>query len=103
MPEFIVYDEMFDEVLSNAMLSVAKGQIKRVKQILSPYAEIPIFKLKIKECVRQATFNKLSILLAENYFESAKRIADFYINEFGKDNEYEDLLKQYGLQNINSC
>ncbi len=97
MPEFIVYDEMFDEVLSNAMLSVAKGQIKRVKQILSPYAGIPIFKPKIKECVRQATFNKLSILLAENYFESAKRIADFYIKEFGKDDEYEDLLKQYGM------
>lgn len=97
MPEFIVYDEMFDEVLSNAMLSVAKGQIKLVKQILSPYAEIPIFKPKIKECVRQATFNKLSHLLAENYFESAKRIADFYLKEFGKDNEYDDLLKQYGI------
>jgi len=97
MPEFIVYDEMFDEVLSDAMLSVAKGQIKLVKQILSPYAEVPVFKPKINECVRQATFNKLSLLLAENYFESAKRIADFYIKEFGKDDEYKALLKRYGI------
>lgn len=99
MPEFIVYDEMFDEVLSIAMQSVSSGNIKQVQEILSPYRKISIFKSKIKECVRQATFNKLCSLFAENSLESAQKLADYYLREFGKDDEYEKLLKQYNMEN----
>lgn len=75
----LAYDEAFDEVLSNAMHSVANGEIKQVQQILSPYAGIPIFKPKIKECVRQATFNKLGFLLAAKSLAVAQTIAAYYL------------------------
>lgn len=97
MAEFIAYDEAFDEVLSNAMQSVANGEIKLVQQILSPYAGIPVFKPKIKECIRQATFNKLGFLLAAKSLAVAQTIAAYYVKEFGKDDEYEKLLKHYGV------
>ncbi len=97
MHEFVTYDETFDEVLSNAMKSVADGEIKQVQQILSSYAGIPIFKPKIKECVRQATLNKLGMLLAAHSLSVAQTISAYYLKEFGKDDEYEKLLKQYGL------
>lgn len=97
MAEFVAYDEAFDEVLTNAMQSVANGEIKQVQQILSPYAGIPIFKPKIKECVRQATFNKLGFLLAAKSLAVAQTIAAYYLKEFGKDDEYEKLLKHYGI------
>lgn len=97
MAEFVTYDETFDEVLSNAMQSVANGEIKQVQQILSTYAGIPVFKPKIKECVRQATFNKLGLLLAAKSLAVAQTIAAYYLKEFGKDDEYEKLLKHYGV------
>lgn len=97
MKEFAAYDETFDEVLSNAMIAVGKGEIKQVQQILSPYAGIAIFKPKIKECVRQACINKLSHLLSEHSLSAAQTIASYYLREFGKDEEYERLHKQYGL------
>ena len=97
MAEFVSYDETFDEVLTTAMQSVANGEIKQVQQILLPYAEIPIFKPKIKECVRQATFNKLELLLAAKSLLIAQTIAAYYLKEFGKDDEYEKLIKQYGV------
>ena len=97
MAEFVAYDEAFDEVLSNAMQSVANGEIKQVQQILSPYAGIPIFKPKIRECVRQATFNKLGFLLTAKSLTVAQTISAYYLKEFGKDDEYEKLMKQHGL------
>ncbi|MDO9056646.1 MAG: hypothetical protein Q7U69_08860 [Sulfuricurvum sp.] len=97
MAEFVAYDETFDEVLSNAMQSVANGEIKQVQQILLPYAGIPIFKPKIRECIRQATFNKLGLLLAAKSLAVAQSIAAYYLKEFGKDDEYEKLLKHYGV------
>lgn len=97
MAEFVAYDEAFDEVLSSAMQSVANGEIKQVQQILSPYAGIPIFKPKIKECIRQAAFNKLEFLLAAKSLAVAQTVAAYYLKEFGKDDEYEKLLKHYGV------
>jgi hypothetical protein len=97
MAEFVAYDERFDEVLSAAMQSVANGEIKQVQQILSPYAGIPIFKPKIRECIRQATFNKLELLLAAKSFTVAQTVSAYYLKEFGKDDEYEKLLKRHGL------
>lgn len=96
--EFVEYDEKFDEVLTKAMVSVANGDIKAVQQILLPYAKINIFKSKIKECIRQASFNKLNIFLKNNYLNEAKVVASYYIKEFGKDKEYEKLLQQYNLK-----
>lgn len=97
MKEFEQYDETFDGVLSKAMIAVGKGEIKLVQQTLSPYAGINIFKSKIKECVRQACFNKLSYLLSEKSLSAAQTISSYYLKEFGKDDEYEKLHKQYGL------
>jgi 5'(3')-deoxyribonucleotidase len=97
MAEFVAYDETFDEVLSNAMISVANGEIKQVQQILLPYAGISIFKPKIRECIRQATFNKLGLLLAAKSLAVAQSIAAYYLKEFGKDDEFEKLLKHYGV------
>ncbi len=96
--EFVEYDEKFDEVLTKAMVSVANGDIKAVQQILLPYAKINIFKSKIKECIHQASFNKLNIFLKNNYLNEAKVVASYYIKEFGKDKEYEKLLQQYNLK-----
>jgi len=97
LPEFIRYDKTFDDALSKAMLYVANGEIKMVQQILFPYIKVAVFKAKIRECVRQASFNKLSVLLKENSISSAKTVALYYLREFGKDKEYERLLKTHGL------
>lgn len=97
MKEFAKYDETFDEILSKAMVAVGKGEIKQVQQILSPYADISIFKSKIKECVRQACLNKLAFLLSEKSLSAAQTIAAYYLREFGKDEEYDKLHKQHGL------
>jgi 5'(3')-deoxyribonucleotidase len=97
MAEFVAYDERFDEVLSTAMQSVANGEIKQVQQVLSPYAGIPIFKPKIRECIRQATFNKLEFLLTAKSLTVAQTVSAYYLKEFGKDDEYEKLLKRHGL------
>ena len=97
MKEFAEYDRAFDTVLTNAMAAVGKGEIKQVQQIMAPYASIDFFKPKIRECVRQAAFNRLSALLAEKSLAMAQTIAAYYLKEFGKDDEYEKLLKHYGL------
>ncbi|MGD9716869.1 hypothetical protein E0765_08455 [Sulfuricurvum sp. IAE1] len=97
MREFAEYDRAFDAVLTDAMAAVGKGEIKLVQQIMAPYASIAFFQAKIKECVRQAAFNRLSNLLTENSMAMARTIAAYYLKEFGKDDEYEKLLRQYGL------
>jgi len=97
MAEFVAYDERFDEVLSQAMQSVSSGEIKQVQKILFPYAGILMFKPKIRECVRQATFNKLGFLLAAKSMTVAQTISTYYLKEFGKDDEYEKLLKHHGV------
>ncbi len=97
MREFAEYDRTFDAVLTDAMAAVGKGEIKLVQQIMAPYASIAFFQAKIKECVRQAAFNRLSNLLSENSMAMARTIAAYYLKEFGKDDEYEKLLRQYGL------
>lgn len=97
MKEFADYDRTFDEVLSRAMDAIGKGEVKQVQQIMAPYAQIDFFKPKIKECERQAVFNRLSTLLAEQSISIARTVAAYYLKEFGKDDEYEQLLRQYGL------
>ncbi len=97
MREFIEFDAAFDEILSQAMVAVEKGEIKLTQQILSPYADIRMFQPKIKECVRQSCYNKLSNLLSESNMGAAKTIMSYYLKEFGRDNEYKNLLKKYGL------
>jgi hypothetical protein len=97
MQEFIEFDAAFDEILSQAMVAVEKGEIKLTQQILSSYSGIGIFQPKIRECIRQSSYNKLSNLLSENNRGASKTIAAYYIKEFGKDAEYEKLLKKYGL------
>ena len=95
--EFVEYDKKFDEVLGKAMVSVANGEIKAVQQVLLPYSKINLFKPKIKECIRQASFNKLNNFLIKNYLNEAKAVALYYLKEFGKDKEYDSLVKQYGF------
>lgn len=97
MQEFIKFDEAFDEILSKAMVAVEKGEIKLTQQILSSYSNIRIFQPKIRECIRQSSYNKLASLFSENNTGAAKTIAAYYLKEFGKDPEYEKLLKKYGL------
>lgn len=93
--EFIEFDKKFDDAVIKAMTAVEIGDIKRVNAYFLPYKNIPIFKLKIKECLRQASFNKLAIFFEKNYLNEVKIIAAYYLKEFGKDVEYEELLKKY--------
>ena len=95
--EFIKYDKKFDETLARAMFFVAEGEIKSVKQVLLPYKDVNVFKPKIKECIRQTCFNKLAFFLEKNYLNEAKAAAAYYIKEFSKDKEYENLLQKYGV------
>lgn len=97
MNEFIDYEKKFDQSLSQAMMAIGKGEIELTKAVLAPYAEIPIFKLKIRECIRQATWNKLNLLFKEKNIASAKITVSYYLKEFGKDHDLERLLKKYGL------
>lgn len=95
--EFKDYNDAFDDTLSKAMLAVGKGEIKQTQTILAPYAKLQIFKPKIKECNRQAAFNHLAQLIRQENLNAAKTIASYYVNEFGKDEEYDRLLKKAGL------
>jgi hypothetical protein len=98
MKEFVAYDKKFDLVLAKAMNSVANGDIKSVQQILLPYVKTDIFKPKIKECLRQASFNKLNNFLVKNYLSEARAVCAYYLREFGKDKDYESLIKQYNFE-----
>jgi hypothetical protein len=97
LQEFIDYEKSFDDTLSKAMEAVSKGEIKQTQSILAPYAAIPIFKPKIRECIRQASYNKIASLLNDQNITAAKTIAAYYLKEFGKDDEYLKLMKKHGL------
>mgnify|MGYP002712990604 CR=1 FL=1 len=97
MSEFEEYDKKFDDTLSKAMLMVSQGDIRSVQSVFLPYVKVSIFQDKIKECVRQAAFNKLSSLLMQNSIDNALPIASYYKKEFGKDKEYKRLLEEHGL------
>jgi Tfp pilus assembly pilus retraction ATPase PilT len=97
LQEFIDYEKSFDDTLSKAMEAVSKGEIKQTQSILAPYAAIPIFKPKIRECIRQASYNKIASLLHDDNIGGAKTIASYYLKEFGKDDEYIKLMKKNGL------
>ncbi len=99
LQEFIDFEKSFDDTLSKAMDAVAKGEIKQTQIILSPYVSIPIFKPKIRECIRQASYNKIASLLRDDNLGGAKTIASYYLKEFGKDDEYIKLMKKHGLEN----
>ena len=97
MDRFLEYEKRFDNHISQVMLYVGKGEIKQTQQMLSPYAGIPRFKPKVKECVRQASYNRIASLLAHAKTAAAKPIIAFYLKEFGQDNDFEKLLKRYYL------
>lgn len=95
--EFLEFDKKFDILLSQAMTSIALGDIKTVQNILSPYIKVAVFKQKIKECVRQATFNKINLLFNQNHLKEADIVISYYLKEFGKDEEFEKLLKSHNI------
>lgn len=95
--EFLEFDKKFDILLSDAMTSIALGDIKTVQNILSPYIKVAVFKQKIKECVRQATFNKISLILNKGAINEADTFVAYYLKEFGKDEEFEKLLKSHNI------
>ncbi len=99
LQEFVDFEKSFDDTLSKAMEAVAKGEIKQTQNILAAYTTLPIFKPKIRECIRQASYNKLASLLHEQNIAMAKTIASYYLKEFGKDDEYLKLMKKHGLEN----
>lgn len=95
MSEYIEFDKKFDVILSSVMASIEAGNVKAVSDSFAAYKEIPIFQPKIKESLRQASFNKLSLLLEKNFTDEAKVIASYYMREFGKDVDYEELTKKH--------
>ena len=97
MQEFIDLEKSFDNTLSKGLEAVSKGEIKLTQGIFASYASIPIYKPKIRECIRQASYNKLTLLLNEKNIVGAKTIASYYLKEFGEDDDYLMLIKKHGL------
>jgi WD40 repeat protein len=97
MQEFIDLEKSFDNTLSKGLEAVSKGEIKLTQAIFTSYASIPIYKPKIRECIRQASYNKLTLLLNEKNIVGAKTIASYYLKEFGEDDDYLKLIKKHGL------
>lgn len=95
---FIEYDKRFDQTLSFAMNYVGQGEIKLTQEAFKDYTPIPRFRTKIKECLRQACFNRISDLLKHNKYEGAKPIVSHYLKEFGKDPDFEKLVKKISNQ-----
>ncbi len=82
---FIQYENIFSHKLSDAMILVGQGEIKKTQEMLAEYCSISRFKPKIKECIRQATFNRLTNLLLHKKIEETKPVMAYYLKEFGKD------------------
>jgi len=96
--EFLDYDAIFNKVLHEVMILVSEGEVKAVRNLLAPYKDVTVFKPKIKECLRQATLNKLRFCLQYGSLQEAKIVALHYLKEFSKDKNYDALLKQYKLE-----
>ena len=97
MQEFIDLEKSFDNTLSKGLEAVSKGEIKLTQGIFASYSSIPIYKPKIRECIRQASYNKLTLLLNEKNIVGAKTIASYYLKEFGEDDDYLKLINKHGL------
>lgn len=95
--EYKTFDKKFDTVLSKTMSFIANADVKALKETLLPYMKISAFRPKIKESMRQATFNDIAITIKQGLVIEAEYKIQNYISEFRKDKEIEKLAK---LNNI---